>query len=75
MHEKRRQQIGQTDHKTAIMGMIETGTREVRAHVIPNAKRETLQKAILDRVGFGRRSTLIVGPGMTAWICATSMSR
>ncbi|HZL27134.1 MAG TPA: IS1595 family transposase [Acidobacteriaceae bacterium] len=53
MHEKRRQQIGQHDHKTAVMGMIETGTRQARAHVIPNAKRETLQKAILERVGFG----------------------
>jgi transposase-like protein len=53
MHEKKRKQIGQRDHKTAVMGFLETGTREVRAHIIPNAKRETLQKAILDRVGFG----------------------
>ena len=36
------------------MGMLARGTREVRAKaVIPNAKRETLQKEILDRVGFG----------------------
>ena len=27
--------------------------RQVRAHVIPNGKRETLMKAILERVGFG----------------------
>jgi hypothetical protein len=53
MHESRRRKIGQNDHKTAIMGMLETGTKQVRAHVIPNAKRETLQKAILERVGFG----------------------
>ncbi len=53
MHVSRRQKIGQNDHKTAIMGMLETNTRQVRAHVIPNAKRETLQKAILERVGFG----------------------
>jgi transposase-like protein len=53
MHESRRRKIGQVDHKTAVMGLIETGTRHVRAHVIPNAKRETLQKAILERVGFG----------------------
>ena len=53
MHESRRRKIGQTDHKTAVLGMIETGTRQVRANVIPNAKRETLQKAILERVGFG----------------------
>jgi transposase-like protein len=53
MHESRRKAIGQNDHKTAVMGMVETNTRQVRAHVIPNAKRETLQKAILERVGFG----------------------
>jgi transposase-like protein len=53
MHEKRRKQIGQNDHKTAVMGFLETGAREVRAHIIPNAKRETLQRAILERVGFG----------------------
>jgi len=35
------------------MGLLETGSRQVRALVIPNAKRETLQKAILERVGFG----------------------
>jgi len=39
--------------KTAVMGMLDRGAREVRAKVIPNAKRETLQKEILDRVGFG----------------------
>jgi len=53
MHASRRRKIGQTDHKTPVLGMIETGTRQVRAQVIPNAKRETLQKAILERVGFG----------------------
>ena len=39
--------------KTSVMGFLETNTRQVRAHVIPNAKRETLQRAILERVGFG----------------------
>lgn len=39
--------------KTAVFGMLETGTRQVRAQVIPNVKRATLQKAILDNVGFG----------------------
>ena len=54
MHTSRRRKIGQRDHKTAVMGLIEMGTpRQVRAHVIPNAKRETLQKAILEHVGFG----------------------
>lgn len=35
------------------MRMLDRGTREVRTKVVPNAKRETLQKEILDRVGFG----------------------
>ena len=39
--------------KTTVMGMFERGTRQVRATVIPNVKRETLQKQILERVGFG----------------------
>ena len=39
--------------KTAVFGMLDRETRKVRAQVIPNVKRDTLQKAILDRVGFG----------------------
>jgi hypothetical protein len=39
--------------KTSVFGMLETGTRQVRAMVVPNVKRTTLQKAILDNVGFG----------------------
>jgi transposase-like protein len=39
--------------KTAIMGMLDRTSRQVRATVIPNASRETLQKQILERVGFG----------------------
>jgi transposase-like protein len=39
--------------KTAVFGMLERGTRQVRATVIPNVKRETLQKKILEQVGFG----------------------
>jgi transposase-like protein len=53
MHLKRRQEIGQRDHKTAVVGMLNRETREVRTKIIPNAKRETLQRAILERVGFG----------------------
>jgi transposase-like protein len=53
MHVSRRRKLGQADHKTAVMGLMERGTRQVRAHVIPNVKRETLQTAILERVGFG----------------------
>ncbi len=57
MHREKRLQrkVGMNGYadKTAVMGLLETDTRQVRAHVIPNAKRETLQRAILERVGFG----------------------
>jgi transposase-like protein len=36
--------------KTAIHGMLDRDLRQVRAKVIPNVKRETLQNAILDNV-------------------------
>jgi transposase-like protein len=39
-------------NKTAVMGMLNRQTREVRAKVIPNVKRETLQTEILNNVGF-----------------------
>ncbi len=57
MHKDKRlaQKIGMNGYaeKTAVMGLLDRGTREVRTKVIPNAKRETLQKEILERVGFG----------------------
>lgn len=53
MHPKRRNAVKDTDHKTAVMGMVETGKRKVRAVVVPNAQRETLQNVILENVGFG----------------------
>lgn len=57
MHRSRRLQLqigtnGYAD-KTAVFGMLETGTRQVRAMVVPNVKRATLQKAILENVGSG----------------------
>ena len=42
----------QADKKTIVMGMLNRETREVRAKVIPNVKRETLQAEILANVGF-----------------------
>ncbi len=36
--------------KTAVMGMRDRETRQVRAHVVPNVNRETLQNAILENV-------------------------
>jgi transposase-like protein len=57
MHKERRAKLQLGSHgyadKTTVFGMLETGTRQVRAMVIPNAKRVNLQKAILDNVGFG----------------------
>ena len=35
------------------MGMLDRETRQVRAHVIPNVKRETLQNAILNHIEGG----------------------
>ena len=53
MHRSRRLAIGQNDHKTIVMGMVSRDTREVRAKVIPNVTRATLQGEILKNVGFG----------------------
>jgi transposase-like protein len=57
MHASRRLKMRIADNgyaeKTAVFGMLETGTRQVRAMVVPNVKRVTLQNAILDNVGFG----------------------
>lgn len=39
--------------KATVMGMLARGTREIRAKVVPNAKRETLQAEILNHVGTG----------------------
>ncbi len=57
MHKDRRLalKIGMNGYaeKTAVFGMLDRETRQVRAQVIPNVKRTTLQAAILDNVGFG----------------------
>jgi transposase-like protein len=42
----------QTERKTIVMGMLNRETRQVRAHVIPHAKREVLQNEILKNIGF-----------------------
>jgi transposase-like protein len=56
MHASRRRKL-QTglkgEHKTAVMGMLDRSTRQVRAEVIPNVKRETLLNQILDNVNRG----------------------
>jgi transposase-like protein len=39
--------------KTAVFGVLDRGLRQVRANVVPNVKRETLQNAILENVEHG----------------------
>jgi transposase-like protein len=39
-------------NKVPVMGMLNRETRQVRAKVVPNVKRETLQKEILKNIGF-----------------------
>jgi transposase-like protein len=53
MHTKRRIAYQNGDKKAVVMGMRTRNTREVRAMVVPNAKRETLQNKILEHVGWG----------------------
>ncbi len=57
MHASRRLKlqtaITQRTHKVPVMGMLDRETRQVRANVIPNVKRETLQNAILNNLEGG----------------------
>jgi transposase-like protein len=41
--------------KTVVMGMLDRDVRKVRAKVIPNVKRETLQKEVLHAVKYGTK--------------------
>jgi len=41
------------DNKAIVVGMFDRDSRQVRAKVIPNTKRETLQKEILKNVKYG----------------------
>jgi transposase-like protein len=45
--------ITQRTNKVPVMGMLDRNTRQVRANVIPNVKRETLQNAILNQIEGG----------------------
>jgi transposase-like protein len=50
MHAKKRLALGQGEHKTIVMGLLDRDMREVRAKVVPNVKRETLQTEILNQI-------------------------
>jgi transposase-like protein len=57
MHRARRLKMKAADNhmvgKTVVMGMLDRESRHVRAQVIPNVKRETLQNAILNQIEGG----------------------
>lgn len=57
MHAKRRAKLNLAldgrSYQTPVMGMLDRGTREVRAMVIPNVSREVLLGQILDNVDKG----------------------
>jgi hypothetical protein len=42
-------------HKTAVIGMIDRESRQIRAKVVPNVRRDTLQKEILSTVKPGSK--------------------
>ena len=58
--------------KTAVMGMLDRELRQVRAKVIPNVKRETLQNEILNQIETGCRCTPTRLPGTTGLKLRTS---
>jgi transposase-like protein len=53
MHRERRIRRLNGEKRPIVMGMRTRNTRDVRAMVVPNIKRETLQNKILEHVGFG----------------------
>jgi transposase-like protein len=42
-------------HKTAVVGMLDRESRQIRAKVVPNVKRDTLQKEILSTIKPGSK--------------------
>ncbi len=58
MHANKRmiyQKGGGHDGKTIVMGMFDRDLRKVRAKVVPNVKRETLQREVLKEIKHGSR--------------------
>jgi transposase-like protein len=62
MHRDRRERFaaksghtGGPTGKTIVLGMLDREARQVRAKVVPNVKRETLQNEVLDNVKFGTK--------------------
>jgi transposase-like protein len=62
MHRARRERFaaesghrGGSTGKTVVMGMLDRDERKVRASVVPNVKRETLQNEVLQNVKYGTK--------------------
>jgi transposase-like protein len=56
MHKERRARFGGgITGKTVVQGILDRSLREVRATVVPDIKRDTLQDAILNNVHYGSR--------------------
>ncbi|MGD1213793.1 MAG: IS1595 family transposase [Terriglobales bacterium] len=57
MHKERKLRLvnqgGVHGEKTVVQGIFDRNLREVRANVVPNVKRDTLQNAILNNVKYG----------------------
>ena len=56
MHANKRLKLKTAEHagsKTIVMGMLDRESRQVRAKVVPNVKRETLQNEILNQIEGG----------------------
>jgi transposase-like protein len=56
MHKEKRARydmIAGSKGKTVVMGMLDRNTREVRAKVVPDVKRDTLQAEILKNIKYG----------------------
>jgi len=56
MHKDRRikyEQLGGHHGKTVVQGILDRDLREIRATVVPNIKRETLQAEVLNNVKYG----------------------
>ncbi len=56
MHASKKQRFSDTakvDNKTAVMGFLDRDLRRVRAKVVPNIKRETLQNEVLSNIHHG----------------------
>ena len=78
MHKDRKlrmvKQGGMHGGKTVVQGIFYREPRQVRAHVVPDMKRETLQNAVLSNVKYGSRSTPMMQSATTSSAFALCMT-